>query len=70
MKLQSQDPELGPIVTCLKTGSLPEENGLSRHVVLEQSKYTLVDEILYRLDDTRKDRLRICVPSKLRENLM
>ena len=70
VKLQSQDPELGPIVTCLKTGSLPEENNLSRRVVLEQSKYTLVDEILYRLDDTRKDRLRICVPSKLRENLM
>ena len=40
-------PELGPIVTYLKNGELPENDQLARRITLTAEDYVLEDDVLY-----------------------
>ena len=66
-KLQSQDPELSPIIAFLEQDTLPEEEQAARRLTLERGKYVMVDGVLHRVDDSRKG---LFVPLEMREPLM
>ena len=70
VKLQSQDPELSIIIDFLQQNVLPKEEQVVRRVTLEHNKYVMLDGVLHRVDDSRKGRLRLCVPVEMRKSLM
>ena len=70
VKLQRQDKELEPDVTFLEQGILPPEENIARHLTFEKCQYVILDKVLYRIDDLRKNRLRLCVPVCMRSELM
>ena len=61
MRNWKQDEELGPVVTFLEQGLLPPEENMARQLTLEKCQYVVLNEVLYRIDDLRKNRLRLCV---------
>ena len=65
--LQRADGTLQPFIEYLTTGALPPEDRQARRVALTSTKYTLIDQILYRVaDDTT---LRVIPPSSFRRKL-
>lgn len=48
--LQSRDKELAPIIQFLQDGTLPTEEKLARKTALTSSQYTIVDEVMYRME--------------------
>ena len=70
VKLQCQDEELGLVVTFLEQGLLPPEESMARRLTSEKCRYVVLDKVLYRIDDLRKNRLRLCVPMCMRQELM
>ena len=44
---QRQDPELSPILSYLVDGRVPEERKLARKLVMERSRFDIIDGILY-----------------------
>ena len=65
--LQRQDEELGPMVTYLETGVLPDDAGLARRLALTQSQFVIEDDVLYWVagDST----LRVVPPACMRPQL-
>ena len=70
VELQHQDKELGSVVSFLERGLLPPEEKITRQLILEKCRYVVLDKVLYRIDDLRKNRLRLCVPVCMRQELM
>ena len=70
VKLQHQNEQLGPVVTFLEQGLLPPEESMARRLTLEKCRYVILDKVLYRIDDLRKNGLRLCVPVCMRQELM
>jgi len=70
VRLQREDPELGTVITLLELGTLPVEENLAKQLTLEKCLFVIVDKVLYRIDNLRKDRLRLCVPKCMREKLI
>ena len=70
VKLQRQDKELGSIVTFLEQGILPPEENIARHLTLEKCQFVVLDKVLYRIDNLRKNQLWLCVPVCMRIELM
>ena len=44
---QRQDPELSPIIKYLEDGTIPTEKKLARRLVMEHSRFDVVDGVLY-----------------------
>ena len=65
MKLQRQDKELQPVVTFLEQGILPPEENIAQLL-----RNVILDKVLYRIDNLRKNRLRLCVPVCMKSELM
>jgi hypothetical protein len=70
VKLQTQDPELNTVVSFLEHGTLPADENVAKKIALASSRFTLLDQVLYWIDDSREHRLRICVPQCLRDKLL
>ena len=68
-QLQSQDPCLQEIITYLKEGMLPN-NARDKRIVLGKERFTLIDDVLYFVDPSRKDRPRLAVPEAMKEPIM
>ena len=68
-QLQSQDPCLQEIITYLKEGVLPNNAG-DKRIVLGKERFTLIDDVLYFVDLSRKDCPRLTVPEAMKEPIM
>ena len=68
--LQRQDSNFSRVIAYLKDDTLPQDEKQARKLTMEKPNFVLVDKVLYRLDNKRKDRLRLCVPQPMREELL
>ena len=68
--LQRQESNFLRMITYLEDDTLPLDDKLARKLVVEKPDFVLVDRVLYRLDNRRKDRLRLCIPQSMREQLL
>ena len=64
---QQRDKNLATIISYLKSGILPEDDRLARHLVLSESQYVLEDDVLHRVE--QDSTLRIILPEYQREEL-
>ena len=64
---QRGDLELAQVITYLETGVLPEDHKRARELALSRSQYTLVDGVLYRVENDKT--LRIIPPRNDREKI-
>ena len=69
-KKQQEDPELASIFVYLQNGVLPENEVAARRLVLERSRYSIVDGILHYEHPDVPGVLRCAVPLCLREQLL
>ena len=67
---QRQDSNFLGMITCLEDGTLPQDNKQACKLTMEKSKFVLIDRVLYRLDNKRKDRLQLRVPPSMRKQLL
>ena len=68
--LQRQDSDFSRMIAYLEDDTLPQDEKQARKLTMEKPNFVLVDKVLYRLDNKRKDRLRLCVPQPMREELL
>ena len=64
---QRQDPELGPILAYVV---VPKEKKLARRLVMERSRFAVIDGILYYENPDVEGKWRIAVPVRWREILI
>ena len=67
---QSKDPVVNDMIQFLTTGTLPDDVQRSRKVAAQAPSFTMIDNILYYLDSTKRDRKRCVVPLQLRQQVM
>ena len=67
---QSKNPVVNDMIQFLTTGTLPDDVQRSRKVVAQAPSFTMIDNILYYLDSTKRDRKRCVVPLQLRQQVM
>ena len=67
---QLKDPSVKEMMQFLIDGTLPDDPQRSRKVAAQAPSFTILDNILYYLDSTKKDRKRCVVPSHLRQQVM
>ena len=65
--LQREDKELKEIIDFLESGILPNEEKQAKIIALTQSQYTLVDNVLYHVEQDGS--LRVMPPVGTREEL-
>ena len=65
--LQREDAQLAAIVDFLEEGVLPLEDKKARELALTKSQYTIVDDVLYRVESDKT--LRVIPPTAQREKL-
>ena len=70
VELQKQDPELKTVVSFLEHGTLPVDENAAKKIALAGCRFTILDQVLYWIDDSRGHRLRVCVPQCLRDKLL
>lgn len=61
-KRQEEDPTLASVRSYLQDGTLPEDERAARHLILEQSSFSLVDNVLYRI--VQDGSLRLVPPTE------
>ena len=69
-KLQRQNSNFLQMITFLENDTLPQDEKQARKHSIEKPNFVLVHKVLYRLDNKRKNRLRLCVPESMREKLL
>ncbi len=73
-RLQSEDPELGPILQFLKSHKLPEGEEKARHIAIQSETYFLHQDILYHMaNNLKQQRFRVpqlAIPNNLRKGIM
>ena len=67
---QRVDPKLKAIIEYLDGGVLPTDEKLAKRLVLECSRFTIQDGVLFYVDTARKNSLRIAVPSDSQRKLL
>ena len=67
---QKKDSEVMDIVTFLETGDLPTEERRAKVIALQKSLFVMKDGILFYIDPKQEHRLRVVVPSHLREQIL
>ena len=68
--LQRKDPQFSSLITFLEKRELPDDQKLAKRIVLEQSQYDLIDNILYHENPINPGHWRQVVPSALRAELL
>ena len=69
-RLQHLDPELAPLLDYHEQGTLPAEETLARHLVLEAELYKIVDGVLFFVSPSSPHAPRLAVPDCLKQTLM
>ena len=69
-ELQNVDVNLQPILRYLETGELPADEKKARKLVLESSRFSIINDVLYYVDSSRQNRLRIVTPSTIQDKLL
>ena len=67
---QWKDPQLREIIHFLDTDELPADDKQARKIAVQQSMFTVVDDVLYYIDPKRDHQKRIAVPKQLREQVL
>ena len=67
---QKKDSEIMEIVTFLETGELPTEERRAKVIALQKSLFVIKDGMLFYIDPKQEHRLRVVVPSHLREQIL
>ena len=67
---QRKDPQLKDIIHFLTTNELPTDNKRARKIAMQQSIFTVVDDVLYYIDPKRDHQKRIAVPKQIREQIL
>ena len=68
--MQAEDPDLQELHVFVKQGHLPQDEIRARKMVLQQSLFTVVDDVLYFVDPKRNNRKRAVVPKSLQRRLL
>ena len=69
-ELQRADANLQPIFHYLEKGELPADEKKARKLVLESSRFSIIDGVLYFVDNSRQNRLRLAAPMSIHEKLL
>ena len=64
------DTHLKEILAYLERGLLPEDDSRARRIILQESQFAIIDEILYFIDPRRKNQRRVAVPEQLRQQIL
>ena len=67
---QRKDPELSTIIKYLEDKELPDDEKLSKQVVLRAAQFSMDNSVLHYVDPKTGSPGRVVVPSHLREQLM
>ena len=67
---QKRDPYIQEIQAFLKDGTLPADKKKARKLVFQAPLFTVLDEVLYFIDQTKDGAKRIVVPTSLRRHIM
>ena len=67
---QRKDPQLREIIHFLDTDELSADDKRVRKIAVQQSMFTVVDDVLYYIDPKRDHQKRIAVPKQLREQIL
>ena len=67
---QQKDKELKEMIQFLMDGSLPDDNKVARKVAIQATCFTIIDGVLYFVDNKRNNRKRCVVPRHLRNQIM
>ena len=67
---QRKDPQLKDIIHFLTTNELPTDNKRARKIAMQQSIFTVVNDVLYYIDPKRDHQKRIAVPKQIREQIL
>ena len=68
--LQRADANLQPIFHYLEKGELPADEKKARKLVLESSRFSIIDGVLYHVDNSQQNRLRLAAPASIHEKLL
>lgn len=68
--MQHEDPDLHMIFSYLEKSELPSDEKKARRLVLESDHYTILNGVLYFVDNSRGNQLRIAAPSAILETLL
>ena len=69
-ELQSVCKEVGPMLLYVQEGMVPEDGKIKCCVDWVRDHFQLLEGVLYYVDPSRNDRIRLVVPVKLREKLL
>ena len=69
-ELQDADVNLQPILRYLEAGELPADDKKDRKLVLESSRFSIINGVLYYVDSSRQNRPRIITPSTIQDKLL
>ena len=67
---QIKDPKLKEIIDYLEKKCLPDDQVRAKKLVIQESLFTLISDVLYYIDPRRDSRRRVAVPQHLREKLL
>ena len=67
---QRRDSELSPIIKYLEDGTIPTEKKLARRLVMERSRFDIIDGVLYYENPDVEGKWQIAVPTCWRETLI
>ena len=67
---QRDDPQLKAIIEYLDGGILPTDEKLAKRLVLERSRFTIQDGVLFYVDVARENSLRVAVSSNSQRKLL
>ena len=67
---QRKDPKVLDYILFLEKGELPLDQQRARKVALQETLFTIVDQILYYVDPKQTNRRRAVVPCQLQEKIM
>lgn len=68
--MQKRDPYIQEIQAFLKDGTLPVDEKKARKLVLQAPLFTVLDKVLYFIDQTKDGAKRIVVSTSLRRHIM
>ena len=69
-ELQHADLSLQPIFCYLEKGEVPTDKKQARKLVLESSHFSILNGVLYFVDNSRQNRTRLVAPTQIREEIL
>ena len=69
-QLQHADANLQSIFCYLEKGDLPADENEARKLVLKSARFSIIDSVLYFIDNIWQNRLRLAAPISINEKLL